>query len=170
MYITSSRWTVVYSWVTRRGYMRDSLYKSLSGRHQPHRRECTVQGRVALSVLTLWSNSKPCLLQRILYRYWWRDPLGLSAAPQDGPGASRIWEVRLLHQPAQGRHPPLSGIELSVEIVSLSGLIPVMCGNVHQIVGRLATIFIARSDTVCFTFKRQEVCVYSILYINQPEF
>ena len=54
MYITSSRWTVVYSWVTRRGYMRDSLYKSLSGRHQPHRRECTVQGRVALSVLTLY--------------------------------------------------------------------------------------------------------------------
>ena len=46
-----------HSWVTRKeGYMRDSLYKSLSGRLQHHRPDC-IQGnlgKAALYALTPW--------------------------------------------------------------------------------------------------------------------
>ena len=51
----------LYSWVTRRGYTRDSLYKSVSGILQQHRPNC-LQGKAAQYVLTLLS----LIVERIL--------------------------------------------------------------------------------------------------------
>ena len=41
----------LYGSVRYRGYMRDSLLKGKSGRHQPHRRGCTAEGPSSIPTL-----------------------------------------------------------------------------------------------------------------------